>query len=87
MENNVNVDDKIKTAVTLVKMEAQLGALSDDVKALRAQITRILDDLEGRMRCVEARTGELATNQKTTTGILAGLQIVIGALAAWLGSR
>lgn len=80
-------DERVKTAVTLATMAAQLSALSDDVKALRAEITRILDDHETRIRCVESATNEMKTTQKTATGVLAGLQVVIGAIAAWLGSR
>lgn len=84
---------------------------SAENKALRADLTRILDDHEGRLRtnekilsqmvhtqdtltdhegrlrAVESDTAEIKANQKTATGILAALQVGIGAIAAWLGMR
>lgn len=60
------------------------------IEKTQSQMTHIQDmliDHEERLRCVESDTKEIKVNQKTTTGMLAALQVAVGAVAAWLGMR
>jgi len=72
------------------------GVLADHESRLRASEKILqgmvhtqeqLADHEERLRCVESDTAEMKVNQKTTTGMLAALQVAVGAVAAWLGMR
>jgi hypothetical protein len=72
------------------------GVLADHESRLRASEQILhgmvhtqeqLADHEERLRCVESDTKEIKVNQKTTTGLLAALQVTIGAVVTWLGTR
>lgn len=90
-ENVTGMRDDIKA------LRADLtGVLADHESRLRASekilqgmvhTSEQLADHEERLRCVESDTKEIKVNQRTNTGLLAALQVVVGAVAAWLGMR
>lgn len=65
--------------------EAQ-KAQCQDMKELRIELTRILDDHERRIRDGEIKRSELEANMKMTTGIFAGIQVIMAGFGAWLAT-
>jgi hypothetical protein len=72
------------------------GVLADHESRLRASEKMLqgmvhtqeqLADQEERLRCVESDTKEIKVNQKTTTGLLAALQVTNWGVVTWLGTR
>lgn len=90
-ENVTGMRDDIKAlradlTSVLADHESRLRASEKMLQGMVHTQEQLMDH-EERLRCVESDTKEIKVNQKTTTGMLAALQVGIGAVAAWLGMR
>jgi hypothetical protein len=57
----------------------------DDVAADVAEIKRLLENQNGRLRHNEQCIAVLQEQQRARTGLLLGVQVIVGAVASWLG--
>ena len=80
--------------VALARMEERMALLSDavaqlriDIAELRAEMRCLVDDHEKRLRAVEQQSVVTETRLSIATALLAALQVVMSAIAAWLGIR
>lgn len=84
-----------QTAIAAIQAAIQEGqraqseaqkAQYQDMKELRIELVRILDNNEQRIRGCEIKGGQLEANLKTMTGVFAGIQLVVAGVGAWLAS-
>lgn len=73
--------------VTMAILATKLDALTEEVRSYHEMLCGRMDDHEHRIRAVEMQTASIAERQRTTTGILAALQLIGSTVAAWLGVR
>ena len=81
MENNGN------GRVTMAVLATKLDALTDEVRGYHEMLCERVDDHEQRIRVTEVEIAQIGERQRISTGILATLQVIIGAVATWLGVR
>jgi len=66
-------------------LEERLEAIRQELMQLRLDVVRILDDHEGRVRRLEASDIRQDERINMRTGLLTGMQVILAAIAAWLG--
>ena len=64
-----------------------VAQLRIDIAELRAEMRCLVDDHEKRLRAVEQQSVVTETRLSIATALLAALQVVMSAIAAWLGIR
>ena len=88
MENNGN------GRVTMAVLATKLETYRDEVRSYRDESMRIYEELkrkhedhDDRIRDLEVETAQMRERQRTSTGLLAALQLIGSAVATWLGVR
>jgi len=70
---------------------AVLGEKLDHIETMLAthigEDHKTQDDHEKRIRANEKAVTQLDLRQRQTTGILASIQVIVGGVAAWVGSK
>lgn len=66
-------------------IEFRLNAIYSELSQMRLEISHVLDDHEARLRAVTSDVTRLQERQNFITGGLAGLQIILSSVAAWIG--